>query len=54
MGIVPCGGESAEIAPLQNGIADSFQARAHDDQTCGDDTDILFDYGDGQGGNIRP
>lgn len=54
MKIVPSDGDSAEATPFRDSIADIFEARAHDDETGGDDADVHFDDGDGQGGDIRP
>ena len=31
-----------------------FEARVHNDETCGDDTGIHFNYSDCQWGNVRP
>ena len=41
-----CNGNSREVAPFNDILANGLQARAHDNQTCGDDTNIHFDYGD--------
>ena len=54
MKIVPSDGDSAEVTPFQHSMADIFEAGAHDDETGGDDADVHFDDGDGQGGDIRP
>ena len=31
-----------------------FEARVHNDETCGDDTGIHLNYSDCQWGNVRP
>ena len=46
MRIAPSEGDSAEVTSFRDSTGNRLQARAHDDETCSDNTDIHLYYGD--------